>query len=97
MSNSLMCDVTMPAVVMPYATADAPFGPTMRPYKVRPNGTHGEFLTDDECAVLAYIRWLEADRSRLADRIAELQAGPEAKPESEPAAGGKGKKGVNSR
>jgi len=65
------------APAMPYATVDAPFGmgDRTRPYKVRPDNPHGEFLTDDEAAVLAYVRWLEGERDRLAAwKMEEMEA-----------------------
>jgi hypothetical protein len=72
---------------MPYATVDAPFGmgDRTRPYKVRPDNPHGEFLTDDEAAVLAYVRYLEGENARLDAELLEAKVAKDAKPKADAA------------
>jgi hypothetical protein len=93
-----MNPTTTPA--MPYSTADRVWNVAgdLRPVKLKPAGTvgNGDWLTDDEVAVLAYVRHLEAENARLrADLDAAtvtpdvVVAAPEAKADAPAAKKGK--------
>jgi hypothetical protein len=70
------------APAMPYATEDRPFGVgrDTRPVKLKPAGTvgNGDWLTDDEVAVLAYVRHLEAENARLRAELDAATVKPDA-------------------
>jgi hypothetical protein len=57
--------------VLPYAVELFPYGTgRLMETKVSAGRGGGELLSDDERAVWAYVKWLEAENSRLAGEVA---------------------------